>query len=152
MPLTFSLVTATDPDPAFASEELNSSKLDRRVQIGSLNREHHLLQPQKIWAQSQVTHISIGIFAKPTGNYTASSQTSYLWNYHLLTLALLMRHTRTSVIQSWQQQNCQFHVVAKTTVVGMWNANTSTKFLYRLPQDTATSSTAFALDCLAVPS
>ena len=81
-----------------------------------------------------MSHISFGTSARPTGNYTGSSQTSYFRNYHLLTLALLMRHTSTSVIPSLQQQNCQFHAVAETTVDHdrMPNANTSTRFLHGL--------------------
>ena len=78
--------------------------------------------------------ISLGTFARPTGNFTALSQTSSFGNYHPLTLALLMRHTRTSKILSLQQQNCQFHAVAEATIghVGERSANISTRFFYGL--------------------
>ena len=86
-----------------------------------------------MWLQSQVRHISIRTSTTPTGKYTTLSQMNYLRNYPL-PLALLMRHTMTSVIPSVQQQNYQFNAVAKTTTdhVGMCNANTSTRLFYRL--------------------
>ena len=78
--------------------------------------------------------INLGITTRPIGNYTASTQTRYLRNYHPLTLAILMGHTRTSVIPSLQQQNCQFRAVTETTTdrVRMRSTNTSTRFFYGL--------------------
>ena len=89
---------------------------------------------KKIWSQSKVSRTSVETFARSIENYTASSQTSYLRNCHLLTLALLMRHNRISEISSLQQQSCKFHAVAETIIdcIGMRNANTSTRFFYGL--------------------
>ena len=117
MSLLSSLIafTGINPELVFACEDLNSSKMDRGT-IEKFPKSQHrpsLITTAKNLAQSQVSRISVGTFARPTGNYTASLQTSYRRNYHRQTLALLIRHTRTSVIPSLQQQSCQLPAVAK---------------------------------------
>ena len=105
--------------------------------------------PQKIWPQSQVSHISIGTSIRPTGNCTTSSQTSYLTNYIQSpdSSSIDEAYNRTSVILSLQQKNCQFHAVAEITInrVAMQSANISTRFFLRDPQGKRASSAASAL-------
>ena len=89
-------------------------------------------QPSLIAASKNLALVSSEPYkrwnSRQTGNYTASSQTIYLRNYHPLSLALLMRHTFCKTIF------CQFEVVAETTIdrVGMRSENTSTRFFYGL--------------------
>ena len=81
-----------------------------------------------------MSRTSVGTSARSTGNNTACSQTSYLKNYCLQTLVLLIRHTRNFVILSLQQPSCQFHAVARIIInyVKMRSANIFTRFFYGL--------------------
>ena len=64
-----------------------------------------------------------------------------------MTVSLLKRHTRTSLIPFLQQQNLQSHALAAITIdcMEMGSVNNSTRFLYNLPYGDATGSAASTL-------
>ena len=80
-----------------------------------------------------MSHTKVGAFVRSTGNRTASSQTNFLRNYHLLMLAVLIRHIRISALPSLQQQKRQYHLVVRTTTghAGKRRASTYTSFFWQ---------------------
>ena len=76
-----------------------------------------------------MSSVSDGTFTKPIGNCIASSQISLLKDYHLLTLVMLMRPTRTSATPLLLQLKDLSHAVGERTTdpVGMLSVNNSTR-------------------------
>ena len=141
--------TGTNPDMTFASKDLSSSVL-RKHALEKFSWSQH--QPLLIAASKNFFPVSNKPYKR--WNFREANwelygliTTSYLSTYYFLNLALLMIHTRTSVISSLQENKLSNSRNRKNNYRTCLGAEY--KHLYqvyqRAPQGKATSSSASAL-------